>query len=190
MGGKLWSDPEERYFWRVIIPQSVKRVIPTSLNQPPKSWPDLAAEMNTAMGNEARRRYTGTMLFEHYFQNIDLERVSPNAGRYVRKFLKTSGRLDHSLLKVYQESDDPFGNAEMPIKPEVQIKQEDRSGTAQASTHYSKLSNTSTIVVFTGLPRQYFNVPNASRVAYGPSFGQSTHDGQFTREPEDQKHTF
>lgn len=81
MGGKLWSDPEERYFWRVIIPQSVKRVIPTSLNQPPKSWPDLAAEMNTAMGNEARRRYTGTMLCKfitlqscdgHYFSFFPL----------------------------------------------------------------------------------------------------------------------
>ncbi|KAH8166672.1 hypothetical protein CIB48_g1575 [Xylaria polymorpha] len=78
MGGKIWSEAEERYFWRVAVSQSPKRV-GIDLAKREKSWDRLAAEMQHAMGDSARRRYTGVMLFEHFFQNTEIQRRSPNA---------------------------------------------------------------------------------------------------------------
>ncbi|KAI0388749.1 hypothetical protein F5Y17DRAFT_470210 [Xylariaceae sp. FL0594] len=86
MGGKVWSEPEERHFWHVAVAQSPKRA-GVDLARAEKSWDDLAKEMQVAMGTMARRQYSGTMLFEHYFQNIESQRRSPNAGIYVREYL-------------------------------------------------------------------------------------------------------
>ncbi|RYO91599.1 hypothetical protein DL764_008267 [Monosporascus ibericus] len=85
MGGKTWSEKEERHFWRVIIGYSAKRA-GVDRAKPEKSWDLLAQEMQRAMGSEARRDYTGTMLFEHYFQNVESGRKSPNAAIYVREY--------------------------------------------------------------------------------------------------------
>ncbi|RYP68370.1 hypothetical protein DL769_005524 [Monosporascus sp. CRB-8-3] len=98
MGGKTWSEKEEQHFWRVIIAHSAKRA-GVDRAKPEKSWDLLAQEMQRAMGSEARRDYTGTMLFvaavreinqnsavEHYFQNIESGRKSPNAAIYVREY--------------------------------------------------------------------------------------------------------
>ncbi|RYP76699.1 hypothetical protein DL771_001621 [Monosporascus sp. 5C6A] len=86
MGGKTWSEKEEQHFWRVIIAYSAKRA-GVDRAKPEKSWDFLAQEMQRAMGSDARRDYTGTMLFEHYFQNIESGRKSPNAAIYVREYL-------------------------------------------------------------------------------------------------------
>ncbi|KAJ2974018.1 hypothetical protein NUW58_g8795 [Xylaria curta] len=61
MGGKVWTDAEERYFWRVTISQSPKRV-GFDLANMEKSWDQLARDLQDAMGIDARRNYSGTML--------------------------------------------------------------------------------------------------------------------------------
>jgi hypothetical protein len=62
MGGKVWSKEEEKVFWRIIIPQSVKRAgIDVGIHDP-KRWDHLVPDMNLHAGAEARRNYTGLML--------------------------------------------------------------------------------------------------------------------------------
>lgn len=61
MGGKVWSDTEERYFWRTAMSFSPKRV-GIDRSKPEMSWPQLATHMQSAMGDEARRQYTETMM--------------------------------------------------------------------------------------------------------------------------------
>ncbi|GAW25424.1 putative yhr100cp-like protein [Rosellinia necatrix] len=100
MGGKIWSDAEERYFWRIAVSQSSKRAA-LDLSKPEKPWDQLAREMQTGMGNDARREYTGNMLFEHFFQNIETQRRSPNASFYVREYL---ARRDQSRHPVNQNA--------------------------------------------------------------------------------------
>ncbi|KAI1745897.1 hypothetical protein F4680DRAFT_442170 [Xylaria scruposa] len=86
MGGKIWSETEERYFWRVAISQSTKRAGSDRQKQV-KSWDRLAIEMQYAMGDSARRQYTGNMLAEHFFHNTEFRRQSPNAYLYVQEYL-------------------------------------------------------------------------------------------------------
>ncbi|KAI5924167.1 hypothetical protein F4810DRAFT_666004 [Camillea tinctor] len=87
MVGKVWSDYEEKYFWRTAISNSSKRV-GIDLAKPERSWDQLAMDMQRAMGDNARREYTGTMLFEHYFQNVESQRRSPYAAVYVAEYLR------------------------------------------------------------------------------------------------------
>ncbi|KAK6065475.1 hypothetical protein SCUP234_02445 [Seiridium cupressi] len=63
MGGRIWSDQEERYFWRVAIARSIKRVGADVIFRKQKSWPELATRMQAALGKDARREYTQSMLF-------------------------------------------------------------------------------------------------------------------------------
>ncbi|KAI1747368.1 hypothetical protein F4782DRAFT_535484 [Xylaria castorea] len=86
MGGKIWTETEERYFWRVAVSQSTKRV-GSDREKEEKCWDLLAVEMQHAMGDSARRQYTGNMLFEHFFQNTEIQRRSPNAYLYVQEYL-------------------------------------------------------------------------------------------------------
>jgi hypothetical protein len=65
MGGKIWSVQEERYFWQVVIPRSAKRVGTSQAGLREKSWAELAQDMKSAMGDNRRREYTGTMLCEY-----------------------------------------------------------------------------------------------------------------------------
>ncbi|KAI1214714.1 uncharacterized protein F4807DRAFT_455165 [Annulohypoxylon truncatum] len=92
MVGKVWSDLEERYFWRTAVAHSSKRAGIDKAN-PEKTWDQLAYEMHRAMERlgQVRRKYTSTMLFEHYFQNIEGERRSPNAAAYVNEYLRKVG---------------------------------------------------------------------------------------------------
>ncbi|KAI1824170.1 hypothetical protein F4861DRAFT_539343 [Xylaria intraflava] len=105
MGGKVWSEAEERHFWRVAISQSPKRA-GIDLAKSEKPWEQLAKEMQNAMGDEARRQYSGTMLFEHYFQNIESQRRSPNAALFVREYLARRdlprcGSKNHNRFNPY-----------------------------------------------------------------------------------------
>ncbi|KAI1505667.1 hypothetical protein F5X99DRAFT_215187 [Biscogniauxia marginata] len=90
MVGKVWSDREEKYFWRTAVANSPKRA-GIDRAKAEKSWDQLAKDMQRAMGEHARRDYTGTMLFEHYFQNIESQRKSPHAVVYVYEYLKKLG---------------------------------------------------------------------------------------------------
>ncbi|KZL88055.1 yhr100cp-like protein [Colletotrichum incanum] len=92
MGGKVWSAEEERVFWRVIVPQSQKR-IGTGPAQT-KNWEDLAPLMQSIMGIDAKRTYTHLGLFEHFFQNVEKTRVSPNAGVFVREYRQAIKRVN------------------------------------------------------------------------------------------------
>ncbi|ORY71310.1 uncharacterized protein BCR38DRAFT_328326, partial [Pseudomassariella vexata] len=85
MGGKVWSEKEERYFWRVAMSVGPKRA-GVDRAKPERSWNDLAADMQRAMGEDSRREYSGVLMFEHYFQNIETRRRSPNAAQYVREY--------------------------------------------------------------------------------------------------------
>ncbi|KAK1599506.1 uncharacterized protein LY79DRAFT_575188 [Colletotrichum navitas] len=129
MGGKVWSVNEERVFWRIIVPQSQKRVATGPAHT--KTWEELAPLMQSLMGVNAKRTYTHLGLFEHFFQNIDKARVSPNAGVFVREYqqavnrilkateeeradrAKIDGQGDDaaSIVNVYQEDDSQDGTS-------------------------------------------------------------------------------
>ncbi|KAI0166915.1 hypothetical protein GGR52DRAFT_80201 [Hypoxylon sp. FL1284] len=98
MGGKQWSTPEEHYFWVVLIPLSPKRT-GKDLDGPWRTWVELADMMTAAMAllGPLRRKYNETSLFEHWFQNVN-GRVSPNAKKYVRRYLASLGN-DVSKVK-------------------------------------------------------------------------------------------
>ncbi|KAL1903127.1 hypothetical protein Sste5346_000411 [Sporothrix stenoceras] len=87
MGGKVWSEEEERVFWTEIIPSSKKGNLFTRPNNDTHGWEALRQVMQRRMGNLARRNYTALMLYEHFFQNCVLERFSPNAARFVRAYI-------------------------------------------------------------------------------------------------------
>ncbi|KAF5660424.1 phosphatidylglycerophosphatase mitochondrial [Fusarium heterosporum] len=88
MGGKVWSEEEERIFWEDVIPRStVAANPPTDPTVQPLSWPDCAKWMNENAGDKPRRVYTSTMLYEHHYQNIKPGAKSPKAVRFVQKYL-------------------------------------------------------------------------------------------------------
>ncbi|GJN75470.1 hypothetical protein PLICBS_009569 [Purpureocillium lilacinum] len=85
MGGKTWSREEELYFWRTVVPLSPK----AAANPPaPAEWSQLAANMQEHFGQNARRRYTSLMLYEHYFQNITTRHFSPKSVDLVREHIQ------------------------------------------------------------------------------------------------------
>ncbi|KAI0143332.1 hypothetical protein BJ166DRAFT_597240 [Pestalotiopsis sp. NC0098] len=176
MTGKVWSEKEERYFWKVVIPRSPKRILVKDKKETKVehglavglSWDELAAEMNEALKEDARREYKGAALFEHYFLNIEQQFVSPNAGRYVYRYLKAAGIYDHPLLKnsssarssaqarAAEVGDNHVESRSPPVQTET------RPLPVQAKTGYSAISEAQTTVVFTGVPRRIFNGPKAS----------------------------
>ena len=59
MGGKVWSQEEERVFWEVVIPCS-----PSAANPADRTlgWKECVDLMTRTIGEGARRVYTSTML--------------------------------------------------------------------------------------------------------------------------------
>ncbi|KAI8958653.1 hypothetical protein F5Y11DRAFT_351327 [Daldinia sp. FL1419] len=92
MTGKFWSPAEEKYFWKSVVPHSIKRA-PADLCNEEKTWEELAADMQKVMEQQGtvRRLYSGSVLFEHYFQNVEGDRRSPHATHYVVEYLKKLG---------------------------------------------------------------------------------------------------
>ncbi|WYZ38612.1 hypothetical protein EsH8_III_000526 [Colletotrichum jinshuiense] len=109
MGGKVWSLEEEDVYWRVLIPQSLRRAVPGPAQT--KSWDDLAIFMQSTMGSAAKRNYTGLGLFEHYFQNVEKGRVSPNASKYVHEY---KGLLARAIEEEQETEIDEDDEATIP----------------------------------------------------------------------------
>ncbi|CAM1508177.1 Fc.00g050250.m01.CDS01 [Cosmosporella sp. VM-42] len=85
MGGKVWSDDEERIFWDLIIPQSPNAANPADRGK--LSWKECAVLMQQTLGDGARRDYTHTMLYEHHYQNFKPGPKTPRAGKFMKKYL-------------------------------------------------------------------------------------------------------
>ncbi|KAF7558046.1 hypothetical protein G7046_g5896 [Stylonectria norvegica] len=85
MGGKVWSEEEERVFWEVIVPQSPNAANPADRAL---SWKQCCVIMQETMGAAARREYTHTMLYEHHYQNFKPGPKSPKANRFLQKYLR------------------------------------------------------------------------------------------------------
>ncbi|KAH6987720.1 hypothetical protein BKA56DRAFT_669336 [Ilyonectria sp. MPI-CAGE-AT-0026] len=85
MGGKVWTEDEERVFWEVIVPESPSGANP---DHRPMNWKQCAKMMQEIMGTEARRDYTETMLYEHHYQSIKLGAKSPKASKFFARHLR------------------------------------------------------------------------------------------------------
>ncbi|KAL7945608.1 hypothetical protein V8C42DRAFT_323650 [Trichoderma barbatum] len=90
MGGKTWSKQEERFFWKIIVPQSPKAVEPSDRIH---DWRVCAEIMQQEMGVNARRKYSKLMLFEHYFQNVQTGHKSPCAREFVVEHKRELGEF-------------------------------------------------------------------------------------------------
>jgi hypothetical protein len=58
MGGKTWSEEEERVFWKQLIPYTHKRLGNNPMQWGEQGWQWVADQMTQIMGNKARRQYT------------------------------------------------------------------------------------------------------------------------------------
>ncbi|KAI0377916.1 hypothetical protein F5Y04DRAFT_284383 [Hypomontagnella monticulosa] len=92
MGGRLWSDAEEKFFWRQVVSRSGRRAAVDADNEV-LSWGELAAMMQVHMDHlgEARRAYSAPILFEHFFKNYESNRISRHAEVYLREYLDKLG---------------------------------------------------------------------------------------------------
>ncbi|QPC79459.1 hypothetical protein HYE68_010211 [Fusarium pseudograminearum] len=117
MGGKTWSRDEERLFWEVIVPQSAAAAYPD--DDGCLSWEQLADEMNKLSGANARRVYTGTMLYEHHYQNIKPGHRSPKAAEFVDKYLQDAAYFkEHGSRRPSTPSNDSASASE-PLDPQI-----------------------------------------------------------------------
>ncbi|GKT98980.1 hypothetical protein FLAG1_02127 [Fusarium langsethiae] len=116
MGGKTWSMDEERLFWEVIVPQSAAAAYPDENDS--LSWEQLADQMNKLSGANARRVYTGTMLYEHHYQNIKPGHKSPKAAEFVEKYLLDAAYFkEHGFCRPVNSS--APAPASEPLDPEI-----------------------------------------------------------------------
>ncbi|KAH6637033.1 hypothetical protein F5144DRAFT_204432 [Chaetomium tenue] len=130
MGGKTWSREEELLYWEKLIPNSPKRLGRDIKGREEKSWGWIAQGMTKGMGVNARRKYTPLCVFEHYFQNTYLGRLSPNIGKLANKYYwheqglkkqKEEERTRSLKLKEDGKSDtssktDATGGSDSPIE--------------------------------------------------------------------------
>ncbi|KAM0561836.1 hypothetical protein ACHAPJ_003007 [Fusarium lateritium] len=85
MGGKVWSTEEERVFWEVVIPCSPAAANPAGQNL---SWKQCVDLMVEKIGDNARREYTSTMLYEHHYQNFKPGAKSPKANKFLERYMR------------------------------------------------------------------------------------------------------
>ncbi|KAK7964236.1 hypothetical protein PG988_011210 [Apiospora saccharicola] len=90
MVGRSWSDEEERYFWRHIVPYSNNRVGRFVDTNEGVSWDELGGWMTAHFGNNARRNYGHSTPYEHWFLNMRVSR-SPNAEPYLSQYFRRAG---------------------------------------------------------------------------------------------------
>ncbi|KAK7959506.1 uncharacterized protein PG986_004360 [Apiospora aurea] len=87
MVGKSWSDAEEAYFWREAAPYSSGRVGLFEANEE-VTWNELAQRMANHFGRNGRRQYSGLVLSEHFFLNVQIGTRSPNAEPHLSRFFR------------------------------------------------------------------------------------------------------
>ncbi|KAH7165910.1 hypothetical protein EDB81DRAFT_267240 [Dactylonectria macrodidyma] len=85
MGGKVWTEKEEQVFWEAIIPLSANAADPL---QQSLGWDECAELMQERMGDQARRQYTSTMLYEHHYQSIKLGNKPAKARGFITEHLR------------------------------------------------------------------------------------------------------
>ncbi|KAK7912044.1 hypothetical protein PG985_014525 [Apiospora marii] len=91
MVGKSWSDAEERYFWRHVVPFSTSRAgIFVGTNEG-DTWDELARRMAAHFGDDGRREYGHAVLYEHWFLNQRIGTRSPNAEPYLSRYFRRAG---------------------------------------------------------------------------------------------------
>ncbi|KAK3986287.1 hypothetical protein QBC44DRAFT_311420 [Cladorrhinum sp. PSN332] len=126
MGGKVWSEREEKHFWRYCVPRSHKRVkrdqhryeaMTPEARKKNKfeimEWHEVAEEMMrwaTRDGGVARRNYTYLSCFEHFYLNVCDDRAtsrSPNIGGMATPYIKEyQDKKDKGLVDT---TGDPTG---------------------------------------------------------------------------------
>ncbi|KAF4963276.1 hypothetical protein FSARC_8678, partial [Fusarium sarcochroum] len=89
MGGKVWSTEEERVFWEVVIPCSPAAANPAGQTL---SWKQCVDLMVEKIGDNARREYTSTMLYEHHYQNFKPGAKSPKANKFLERYMRHVGQ--------------------------------------------------------------------------------------------------
>ncbi|KAL7915190.1 hypothetical protein GGI35DRAFT_173095 [Trichoderma velutinum] len=99
MGGKTWSRQEERFFWKIIVPQSPKAVKPADRIH---DWKVCAEIMQRELGVNARRKYSKLMLFEHYFQNVQTGHKSPCAREFVVEHKRELVQSQERMITLMQ----------------------------------------------------------------------------------------
>lgn len=65
MVGRSWSDEEERYFWRHVVPYSHSRGGIFVATNKEVTWDDLAIRMANHFGRDARREYSHPVLCKY-----------------------------------------------------------------------------------------------------------------------------
>ena len=71
MPGRQWSLQEEQYYWDHVVPHSRYRIGIDRATNLEQTWGDLAAQMQAALGSDARRDYTALGLgMRPLFKNI------------------------------------------------------------------------------------------------------------------------
>ncbi|KAI1340946.1 hypothetical protein F5Y15DRAFT_422824 [Xylariaceae sp. FL0016] len=125
MVNRRWSPEEERYFWLRVIPNSQKRLGADQAREE-RSWDALAATMQRDMAQQGirRRTYTPQMLYEHFHQNVEQSRVSPNASQYVFRYKQRRGDITSTGAPGPGRRTTPF--------PGTQVKGRKRKGAAGA----------------------------------------------------------
>ncbi|KAK7414683.1 hypothetical protein QQX98_006451 [Neonectria punicea] len=82
MGGKVWSEEEERAFWEIVIPQSC---VAAQASAQALDWGQCAELMRDIMGPDARRDYSYTSMYEHHYQSINFGPKSHVAKKLLEK---------------------------------------------------------------------------------------------------------
>ncbi|KAK8116582.1 uncharacterized protein PG998_004863 [Apiospora kogelbergensis] len=90
MVGKSWTDAEETYFWRHVVPYSHSRAGRFRANEE-ITWEVLATGMTNHFKPNPRRRYSHAVLYEHWFLNMQIRTKSPNAEPHLTRYIRRAG---------------------------------------------------------------------------------------------------
>ncbi|CAJ0551935.1 Ff.00g059140.m01.CDS01 [Fusarium sp. VM40] len=173
MGGKVWSEEEERIFWELVIPRSTVAAHPPSdPAAQPLSWPDCAQWMNEMAGDNPRRIYTSTMLYEHHYQNIKPGAKSPRAVRFAQKYLS-----DCEYYKKHNSPRPPSPPRTLtPQDPQLAALLEEQSKPKSRRPRQAARTRQRNVVPHPGLPPSHGSEDDLtlSHTSMGESSGHST----------------
>ncbi|ELQ39226.1 hypothetical protein OOU_Y34scaffold00511g16 [Pyricularia oryzae Y34] len=148
MVGAQWSLEEERCFWQRIIPISPSRAGIDVAVRDENKWKELVPLMERWMGEEARRKYTAQMLYEHWYQNYQRS-YSPNAYQFVRTYLLSIGEDPEASRPNRPGSSSRRGGVRKSVRgassrgnrSSIQSQRESRSGSGRSTLSSSSPRN-------------------------------------------------